>query len=73
MFFPKHFPLSGPAEAEPGSRAPHLVLLGLALATVLAVLVGAGNLAIAVAPCLLALLLGALWREPPASQAGIQN
>jgi len=64
MFFPKHFPLSGPAEAEPGSRAPHLVLLGLALATVLAVLVGAGNLAIAVAPCLLALLLCALWLLP---------
>jgi O-antigen ligase len=40
------------------------VLLGLALATVLAVLVGAGNLAIAVAPCLLALLLCALWLLP---------
>lgn len=64
MFFPKHFPLFEPAEAEPGSRAPHLVLLGLALATVLAILVGAGNLAIAVAPCLLALLLCALWLLP---------
>jgi hypothetical protein len=64
MFFPKHFQDVAPAPAEPGSRTPHLVLGVLAVCTVVAVLVGSGNVAIAVAPCVLALLLAALWLTP---------
>ncbi len=52
----------GPREA--GSRATHLLLLSLAMATVVAVLVGGGNLAIALAPVLAALVLAALWLTP---------
>jgi O-antigen ligase len=49
---------------EPGSRSPHLVLLAVALATVAAVLVGGGNIVLAVAPSLLAVVLGAIWIAP---------
>jgi O-Antigen ligase len=51
-------------EREPGSRSPHLVLSVVAVATVLAILVGAGNLGVALAPSLLALVLCALWLLP---------
>src|SRR5271170_2281997 len=53
-----------PAAPAPGSKSPHLLLLGLAMATVVAVLVGSGNLAIALAPTVLALVVGALWLTP---------
>ncbi len=53
-----------PAPREPGSRATHLGLLALAMATVVAVLVGSGNVAIALAPALVALLVWALWLTP---------
>jgi len=54
----------GPVPREAGSRATHLLLLSLAMATVVAVLVGSGNLAIALAPLLAVLALGALWFTP---------
>jgi hypothetical protein len=53
-----------PAAPTPGSKSPHLLLLALAMATVVAVLVGSGNLAIALAPTVLALVVGALWLTP---------
>jgi hypothetical protein len=55
-----------PAEAPAvtGSHSPHLLLLFLLLATVAAVLGGNGNLAIALAPTLLALLVAAIWFLP---------
>jgi hypothetical protein len=54
----------GPGPREAGSRATHLLLLSLAMATVVAVLVGGGNLALAVAPVLVAAVLFALWLTP---------
>jgi O-Antigen ligase len=49
---------------ERGARSTHMVLLALAIATAIAVQVGGGNVAIALAPSLLALLLYALWLTP---------
>jgi hypothetical protein len=58
-------PARGPSSAlTPGSKSPHLVVLALAMATVVAVLVGSGNLAIALAPTVLALVVAALWLTP---------
>ena len=53
-----------PIPSAPGWRSTHLRLLFLILATVVAVLIGSGNVAIALAPSLLALLLWALWFTP---------
>jgi O-antigen ligase len=52
------------AAVSPGSRSPHLVLLLLLVATVVAIQVGGGNIAIAVAPTLLTVVLYALWLAP---------
>jgi len=52
------------AAVAPGSRAPHLILGVLAVATVVAVQVGGGNIGIALAPSAVAILLYALWQLP---------
>ncbi|HTS81509.1 MAG TPA: O-antigen ligase family protein [Myxococcaceae bacterium] len=48
----------------PGSSPPHLVPVLVAGATVVAVVAGNGNLALALAPTLIALFLWALWATP---------
>ena len=49
---------------EPGPPRVLLLVLVLGAATVAAVVLGGGNVFLALAPCLLALLLGALWTLP---------
>jgi O-antigen ligase len=57
-------PATNPGAREDGSRSPHRVLLLLVLATVAAVLVGNGDLRIALAPSLIAVMVWAIWHLP---------
>lgn len=57
-------PLEGDSGARPGSRWPYLAVLALALATVAALLVGNGDVRVALAPALVTLLVWAIWVLP---------